>query len=190
MNLHILSQIFDEIKTSHGLELPLHEFESRFAELREEVLLGNPAHLTLSISLWGMQFKYPEDELAKDVAEAIEIAENAEKQLMDYEKNTHFQHRLNRTEIKTLVRQKLFGSRAALIACFNLIEAYLNGLAWDFLQSNTTISNRRRKFLDDSASVSIREKLLKYPEIITGTSPWKEDDSSLPNCISEIISNQ
>ena len=60
------------------------------------------------------------------------------------------------------------------------MEAYLNGIAWDFLQSSgATISNRRRKLLDDSASASIRDKILKYPEIITGSSPWAHDDVEL-----------
>lgn len=180
MDVPKLSQLYEEIKASRGLEIPLQEFNSRFAPVRKEVLRGNPAHLTLAISLWGLQMKFPEDELSKDVAQALEMAKSAEKCLADHEKKSHAQRRLNRPEIQSLLKEKLLGSRSALIACFNLMEAYLNGIAWDFLQSTAaTISNRRRKLLDDSASVSIRDKILKYPEIITGRSPWAHDDVEL-----------
>jgi hypothetical protein len=59
-----------------------------------------------------------------------------------------------------------------------LVEAYLNGLAWDFFQSNeaSELSNRQKKLLNDSTSTSIRDKLLKYPELIVGKALWSSED--------------
>lgn len=185
MNERKLSYMYEEIKATRGLELPLIEFEERFAVVQPKVLRGNPSHLTVSISLWGLQFKVPEDQLAKDVVEAVEISSNARSKLQVFEKNKHSAIQEKRNEIKALLRQELFGARSAVIACFNLMEAYLNGLAWDFLRSRKTdsLSNRQRKLLDDSASTSIRDKLSKYPEIIAGTTLWENQDKEFSGFI-------
>ena len=181
LNVVRLSQMYGEIKAFRGMELPLAEFESRFARVRPEVLKGNPAHLTVSVSLWGFQLKVPEEQLARDVMEAAELARDSEDKLAAYESLTHAATLKNRDDIRALQRKKLFAARAAVIACFNLMEAYLNGLAWDYVRTTNpaTLSSRSRKLLDDSASASIRDKLRKYPEIISGETIWAEPDSDL-----------
>ena len=167
------------MKAHRGLELPLVEFESHYARVRQEVLEGSPMHSTVSISLWGLQLKFPEDHLAKDIAEAVRIARSVQTQLRAYESQPHSQMRESRDDIQPLLRQKFFAARSALISCFNLVEAYLNGLAWEFLNTHDTtlLSNRQKKLLDDSTSTTTRDKLLKYPEIISpGGSPWAPGD--------------
>ena len=176
-----LSEMYEDIKAFRGMEMPLSEFQRRFAPVHREVLKGNPAHLTVSISLWGLQFRIPEEELAKDIMEAADIGVNAQEQLKRFESRTQVELLGDRNTIGSLFRQKMFAARSGVIACFNLMEAYLNGIAWDFLRTadTTLLSNRSKKLLEDSASASIREKLQKYPEIIAGTSPWSADDADL-----------
>ena len=118
MNVAKLSELYEEIKAFRGIELPLSEFESRFAPVRLEVLKGNPPHLTVCISLWGFQLKIPEEQLARDVIEAVELAANAEEKVKDFENAKHAQIVENACEIRGLLRKKFFASRAALIACF------------------------------------------------------------------------
>jgi len=181
MDVRLLSRLYEEVKASRGIELPLSEFQERFAEIRPEVLRGNPKHLTISISLWGLQFRFPEDTLAQDVVEAIRGARAADSALLPFAKKLPAEIGDARGQVRSLLRSKFFAARAGVTACFNLMEAYLNGLAWDFLRSHGTngLSNRKRKLLDDSASVSIREKLLKYPQIISGGNPWQPDDGDI-----------
>lgn len=176
-----LSDMYEEIKAFRGLEMPLLEFERRFAPIHEDVLKGDPAHLTVSISLWGLQFRIPEADLAKDIMEAVDLAANAQEQLRQFEASPHAELLRNQTKIASLVRKKMFASRSGVITCFNLMEAYLNGIAWDYLRTadTTGLSNRTLKLLEDSSTASIREKLHKYPEIIAGTSPWSMDDADL-----------
>jgi hypothetical protein len=85
---------------------------------------------------------------------------------------------LKRSEIASLIRQNKFAARSAVLASFNLIEAYLNGIAWDYLRTADTnlLSNRNKKLLEDSTSATIREKLQKYPDMIAGTALWCKDD--------------
>jgi hypothetical protein len=176
-----LSDMYEDIKAFRGMEMPLLEFERRFAPVRKEILKGNPAHLTVSISLWGLQFKIPEEELAKDITEAADLAAAAQEQLRQFEGNSQLKLLEDRVKIGSLVRQKMFASRSGVIACFNLMEAYLNGIAWDYLRTTdpSGLSNRNKKLLEDSSSVSIREKIQKYPEIIAGASPWGTDNADV-----------
>lgn len=181
LDLSKLSLMYEVIKIHRGLEMPLQEFESSFAPVRSDILHGSPRHLTVCISLWGFQLRFPEDDLAKDIREAIALTVGANKYLVPYKNKTHAELLRNRNQLQVQISQGLFAARAALVACFNLMEAYLNGLAWDFVQSGKadTLSKRKRNLLDDSASVSIRDKLFKYPEIISGVSLWTEGDEQL-----------
>jgi hypothetical protein len=178
MDVPKLSRMYEEIKASRGLELPLSEFEKRFVPVRPQVLRRNPARLTICVSLWGMQLKFPEDELANDIIEGLRLASNAQAELRKYEGLSHSELKSERADIASLIRQKSFAARSTVVGCFDLMDAYLNGLAWDYLQTHGTadVSNRQRKLLDDSSSASIRDKLLKYPEIITGRTLWRQPD--------------
>jgi hypothetical protein len=60
------------------------------------------------------------------------------------------------------------------------MEAYLNGLAWNYCQSNdlSLLSNRKVKLLTDASTASIRDKLTKYPAIIVGRDDVAIDSAS------------
>ena len=173
-----LSLLYEDIKQYRGLELPLKEFERKYATVQPNVIRGNPAHLTISISLWGLQFKFPEDELSKDLITALQIIASSHKELRLFETKKHSQFHDQRLEIASSIRKKMFAVHSAVLCSFNLLEAYLNGLAWDYIQRYGTanLSNNNIKLLEDTSSVSIREKLKKYPQILTGRELWKEAD--------------
>lgn len=112
---------------------------------------------------------------------AVSLCAETQAELKKYDGMEQRKVQQSRDKIKILLREQGFAVRSLVIGCFNLMEAYLNGLAWDFVQVHGTdgLSNRRRGLLDDSASVSIRDKLLKYPEAITGRRLWQPPDSYL-----------
>ena len=82
-------------------------------------------------------------------------------------------------------RRKLYASRSCILSSFNLIEAYLNGVAWDFLNYKTTshLSNRQQKLLEDTSGTSIRDKVIKYPEITTGKHLWTDQDEPVKSIL-------
>lgn len=176
-----LSLLYEEIKAHRGLELPLAEFEQRFARLRPSVLKGHPKHVTVVISLWGLQFKSPEEMIAKDLIEGLYTIRETQKALKEYEGRSHWSIQQDRERVSALIRKQEFGVRATIVSCFNLIEGYLNGLAWDYVQTNGTagLSNNRKKLLEDASSVSTREKLFKYPEAVTGRQLWEPSEPQL-----------
>lgn len=176
MNTLILSRLFEEIKAHRGFEKPLVEFEKRFAPIQPTVLKNNPAHLTVSITLWGLQFKFPEDMFSKDIRVAINMAGNVQDKLDNFLRKKDKMKDYT-DEIRDLIRKLDFVTRSGILACFNLVEAYLNGEAWDFLRTCDVdnLSNKTKKLLD-TYSKPILEKLEKYPNKISGTTLWDRND--------------
>ena len=71
-------------------------------------------------------------------------------------------------------------------ACFNLVEAVLNGLAWNFKQDSTqlgSLSNKDKKLLDDGV---FRSKLIKYPTIIIGRPLWCQKTALVKDFLDQI----
>lgn len=166
-----LSKLYEDIKAYRGLEIPLKDFEYKYGKVNPTVIKGNPAHLTVHISLWGLQFLFPEDILTKDIIVALDILHKSEAELGKFKEKSHQQLSASQDQIKEAIRQKEFSQRAIILSCFNLIEAFLNGIAWDYCQRHDTsnLSKRKQNLLTDTASVSVRDKLLKYPSLICGS---------------------
>lgn len=176
-----LSLLYERIKAFRGVELPLSEFEREFSPINPSILKGCPRHLTVCISLWGLQFKYPEELLSKDLLRCLHMAQQSSNFLREHEPQPHSQITKLRIQIAENVGQREMSVRAAISNCFNLIEAYLNGIAWDYMQQfrDDELSNRTRKLLEDNPSATTRDKLIKYPEKITGTSLWTDNDPDI-----------
>jgi hypothetical protein len=165
-----LSELYDEILELRGLEIPLADFERKYAKIRAEVLKGAPSHLTISITLWGLRFLFPEDLLSKDIATGLQLLRDSQTALHKFETQTQSAIRSKKDQFLPHMRQSDFAKRSIVFTCFNLMEAYLNGLAWDYCQTHAleTLSSRQAKLLTDTSSPSIRDKITKYPGIITG----------------------
>ncbi len=66
------------------------------------------------------------------------------------------------------------------------MEAYLNDLAWDYVQTHdsTTYSNKTRKFLtEEQRFITFKDKLSKYSQKITGENLWQEPDRDFDDFI-------
>lgn len=181
MDVRKLSLLYERVKAFRGIDIPLHEFEKDFSSINPSVLKGCPRHLTVCISLWGLQFKFPEELLSKDLLRCLHMAQQSGAFLREHETQPHAQIAKLRIQIADHIGQREMSVRAAISNCFNLIEAYLNGIAWDYMQTSTddALSNRTRKLLEDNPSATIRDKLIKYPEKITGNSLWSDDDPDI-----------
>jgi len=163
-------KLYEDIVSARGLEAPLNEFEEKYGKIKREVLKGNPAHLTVSVTLWGLKFLFPEDLLSKDIVSALELMDESRDRLKGYESQQHHSLKNKADEFIPYIRRIEFAQRAIVLACFSLVEAYFNGLAWDYCRSNdlSSFSNRKVKLLTDISTASIRDKLTKYPAIMIG----------------------
>jgi hypothetical protein len=176
-----LSKLYEDIKANRGLEIPLKKFESKYGKVNPEIIKGNPAHLTVHISLWGLQFQFPEDILTKDIVVALKILQASEAELKKFKNKSHQHLSANQEQIKGAIRQKEFVQRAIILSSFNLVESFLNGIAWDYCQKHdiSNLSKRKQNLLTDTYSVSIRDKLLKYPNLISGSTTQTEQTEEL-----------
>jgi hypothetical protein len=166
-----LAALFEAVKASRGLELPLEEFERTFGRLSPKRGRGVPRHTTVCISLWGLQFMFPEDFLSKDIIDALTHVRDCERQLAAFEGLEHADLARRRPEIAAVYRHREFCARSCILATFNLVEAFLNGLAWDFARDAVAmarLSKRRQELISDSNGATFRDKITKYPEIIAG----------------------
>lgn len=159
--------------------LPLTDFLRDFGRFRTNVLKGAPLHATIHISPWGLQTDFPEYHLMRDLAIAFnEVVEIEESRLTSYRTRTWSEKKEQKTkaEIADLIMRSEANQRTCVLSCFNLIEAYINGLAWDFVQTHdiSGFSKDNRNVLTESERpVNIIDKLIKVPRLVaerdTGT---------------------
>jgi len=153
--------------------LPLTDFLRDFGRFKAGVLKGAPLHATIHISPWGLQTDFPEHHLMRDLAVSFnEVVEIEEHRLTSYRTRTWRDRKEQKTriEIADLIRRSEANQRACVLSCFNLIEAYINGLAWDYVQTHdiSGLSKDNRNVLTESERpVNIIDKLVKRPRLIT-----------------------
>ena len=170
MDKRKLSRLYEEVKAFRGLVMPLDAFEQKFSKILPAVRAGAPAHANVHISLWGLQFWFPEDALAKDLRTALAMLQEISQQLEPLENTKHVDLISQRAQLTELLRRKMFASRSAVLTSFNLLESYLNGIAWDFTRQPhalAQLSQRQQKLIKDTSGTSITDKMQKYPTIIS-----------------------
>lgn len=154
--------------------LPLTEFERRIGKFKVGVLKGAPLHSTIHISPWGLRTEFPEQHLVKDMAlafnDAVEIEEH---RLTPYRTKSWRERKQQetRSEIAELIRRREASLRTCVLSCFNLIEAFINGVAWDYTHTHdlSGLSKDNRNVLTESERpVSIVTKLVRVPALVAG----------------------
>jgi hypothetical protein len=152
--------------------LPLTDFLRDFGKFKTGVLKGAPLHATIHISSWGLQTDFPEHHFIRDLAvsfnSAVEIEEHC---LTSYRIKTWREKKEQKTraEIADLIRRSEFNQRACVLSCFNLIEAYINGLAWDYVHTHDILGlskDNRNVLTESERPVNIIDKLIKIPRLV------------------------
>lgn len=168
---HKLSELYEPLYYNGSIRMPLRDFEKFVGGTREGLFRGAPLHSTVHISGWGLQTEFPEDHLYKDLAVTYnellaiqeEVAEARRPRISDM-KYTHV-----RRQFADTLRREQARKRMCLLACFNLIEAYVNGLAWEYAVTHDTssLSNTDKDMLL-KAKGSIVKRLIRIPEVVSG----------------------
>jgi hypothetical protein len=178
-----LAALFDLIKATipDGLRISLVDFETRLAAMRPEVLQDTPRHATVHISVWGLQFEFPEDYFIKDIEVHLESAKVAQTVVDHIVSVGDFVAR--RKELGVALRRASAGCRSGLVACFSLVESYLNGLAWRLCNTDkarfASLSQNEQKLLLDSGQTNLRKKLLSYPALVRGVPLFDAPDEDV-----------
>lgn len=162
-----LVSLYEELKKHRSLEIPYTEFQDKYSPVKGFYEKGYPEHSTVCISLWGLQYRFPEHDFSNDMIIAIEQLIMTDKKLDEYHEKQHTQLVKAKDDISDLIRKTESAKRQILQTAFSLLECYLNGLAWSYFQNNNEeLSNRRSNTLQDTSNVTLRDKIRKYPFII------------------------
>lgn len=174
-NFHRLAGLYERLYNAKSqLRLPLREFADLVGQPQEGVLRGAPRHSTIAISPWGLQTEYPEMHLVRDMAVAFNAAISIDVEIKQHDGISWAKAKIDeaRKQIADLRTRAAYHRRMCVLSCFNLIEAYINGVVWDFVQSHdiSGLSKNKQELLT-SGKASFLEKVVRIPEIVTGTNP-------------------
>lgn len=170
MDQKALVRLYETVKGKRGLEMPYLVFCEQFSEVRNFTGQGYPQHSTVSISLWGLQYRYPEGDFTNDLLLAIDQMTSANLQLKLFDGMPHADILSRREDLTAALRNADSSKRQIMQTTFSLLECYLNGLAWNFCQRTDakTLSKTQEGLLKDTSSTTLRDKMTKYPKIIFG----------------------
>jgi hypothetical protein len=165
---------FYEILFEHGSEfrLSLLEFQEKVGEPRTGILKGAPLHSTICISSWGLQTEFPEMHLCRDLGIAFNEVLDMKTSIDEVEAEklawSDAKKEKRKAEIRAIQSKMKYNMRMCLICCFNLLEAYINGIAWEYRQlcDLQALSENKRKMIEGDQT-SILDKLVKVPKIVT-----------------------
>jgi hypothetical protein len=169
----------------HGsdIRLPLKEFATLIGQPEGRVLRGAPRHCTICISPWGLQTEYPEMHLMRDIGIALNAAIALDDEIKQHNPTpwAKAKQAATRKVVADLQSRAAFHRRMCVLSCFNLVEAYINGLAWGFTESHdlSALSKNKQDLLT-SGQASILEKVVKIPEIVAGKSPGPLSQDNAP----------
>jgi hypothetical protein len=170
-----LASLYNELllQNSH-LRIPLSRFKEKVGNPKPNVLNGAPAHATVCISPWGLQTEFPEMHLVRDVAFSFNQAFANHKFITELGNVSWEEAKQTgrKTEIAEAFSMLKFNGRMCLLSCFNLLEAYINGLAWEYSEMTdiTKLSNNKQSMITGDKG-SLLDRLVSLPPIIAG----KED---------------
>ena len=121
------SRLCDEIKPEIGFSVRLDEFEKTFFLLAASVKRRVPFYAHVHISIYGMQFEFPEHHFLRDIETSLpELMET--QSLMAPFRGPAFDSKRDRKLIAGLIAREKFLSRSIVSAAFSLIESFLSGL--------------------------------------------------------------
>lgn len=129
-----LARLCDAIESGTGLYVRLDEFERAFFPLAEPLKTRYPFYAHVSISVWGLQFEYPELHFLQDLDAGLDDLTETRLRLGDLGV-TDADMKRKRSDIAPLLSKGKFISHSVISASFSLVEAFLSGLFFTALHT-------------------------------------------------------
>jgi hypothetical protein len=122
-----LAKLCDAVPIGIGFYQRIDDFEKDFFRLAEKIKCRVPIYTHVSISIWGLQFEFPEHHFLRDLESGFADLEEIKSRLEKFE-TREVEPKLHHEEIRDLVGRERFLSRSVISAAFSLVEAFLSGL--------------------------------------------------------------
>lgn len=169
-----LAKLYDPLMEHRcSWRLPLTDFVELVGPVKKGILRGAPLHATVVLSQWGLQTEYPEMHIMKDLAiawnNALDVQQRLKKEGYSTLPYSMLKDQDIRPEFAELIRYEAMYRRTAIQGCFNLLEAYINGLAWEYVHRNgmEQLSNKKKKMFEEAFD-SLTNRLVQIPPIVAG----------------------
>jgi hypothetical protein len=117
-----LVRLYDELKSHRRLEIPYLEFCKKYSPINNFHKNGYPIYSTVCISLWGMQYRFPEHDFSNDLVAALHQFSEADPKLENYKKKEHQELKRDKDLISSLIRKVESSKRQIMQTSFSLLE--------------------------------------------------------------------
>jgi len=142
--------------------VPLTEFQRRFAKVRVSALGDAPPYATVVLSLRGLKYLFPEQQLTSDLVATLDMLKRFVATTASTEEHADY-----------IARNRRFAARSCVAAAFNLLEAVLNGFLWELVQAGAAnrvaLTTKQREMLKEPTKTTLRGKLTQLPLLLTGS---------------------
>jgi hypothetical protein len=131
-----LAHLCDEVRPGIGLSMRLDEFERAFFPLADSVKQRFPFYAQVNISTYGLRFEFPEHHFLRDIEVSLPELLDIQSSMEPFKKSAA-SARLDHELIGRLVAREKFISRSIVSAAFSLVEAFLSGLFFTAVQTQS-----------------------------------------------------
>ncbi len=114
----------------------LNDFEDTFFPLASRIKREFPLYAHVSISIYGLQFEFPEHHFLRDLRSALKYLEMAKSHIAPFRQG-HLNPKTQRDEIAEHISQRNFLSRSIISAAFSLVESFVSGLFFTAIDTNS-----------------------------------------------------
>ena len=131
-----LARLCDAVEVGSGISLRLDEFEKMFFPLAKRVKGRVPFYSHVHVSTFGLQFEFPEHHFLRDIETSLPDLLEGKRKLAQFGA-PNFDMKREREIVASLVAKENFLSRSIISATFSLVEAFLSGLFYTAIHTNS-----------------------------------------------------
>jgi hypothetical protein len=165
-----LARLCDEVKVGIGLSLRLDEFEKKFFSLAESVKARVPFYADVHISPYGLKFEFPEHHFLRDIETSLPELLETRSRLASFA-GSEFDSTREHELVGRLVAKEKFLSRSMISAIFSLAEAFLSGLFFTAIHTNSVgclaCDEEFQKYAGSKESAPLRDRLDRVVRFIS-----------------------
>lgn len=166
-----LAKLCDAVQIGHGIYQRLDEFEASFFPLAEQIRRRFPFHAHVSISLYGLQFEFPEHHFMRDMERGLTDLAETQSRIGEIRECGRVLKE-QRAKVREIVGYEKFLSRSTISASFSLVEAFLSGLFFTAVHTNRIgdlqCDEEFLRYAQSKESAPLKNRLDKVLQFVSG----------------------
>lgn len=131
-----LANLCDAVVIGYGIHDRIDRFEKNFFQISKDIKEAFPFHAHVSVSLYGLQFEYPEHHFLKDIETAVEQLSEVQPKILNYRVGV-WDKKTDRLSLQKIISKEKLMNRVLIIASFNLIESFISGLFYEVVENRS-----------------------------------------------------